>query len=274
MNFFDLSRNPGPMIGAHRGYRAIRPENTLASFEAARGQCHYIEMDVQMSCEGVAVVHHDDILGRTCDIEHPARVDTLFLAELRQLDFGSWFVQKDPFGTLQNGTVKEEELTPLFPQRIMTFEELLVWRNRVAMPLNIEIKDQKGGKYDGAVVDAVLKGINKAKCLESVIISSFNHDYLKEISCKMPEVMLGALQEEENPPDICQYLRDIGASAYHPDSEIVNRELLIALRSNGFAVNVFTVNDRALQLNLLRDGATSIITDFPSLTIVDNLHAA
>src|SRR5580704_13388862 len=45
---------------AHRGGAALRPENTLAAFSAAiaRG-CDGAELDVQLSADGVVVVHHD-----------------------------------------------------------------------------------------------------------------------------------------------------------------------------------------------------------------------
>lgn len=99
MNFFLDSRN-NQLIAAHRGYRAIRPENSLCSFQASLGNCHFIELDIQMSRDGIAVVHHDPLVGRTSDGrvlakklgKRSLRIDDWDLAELRQLDIGSWLL--------------------------------------------------------------------------------------------------------------------------------------------------------------------------------------
>ena len=46
-----------PVITYHRGYSSRAPENTMASFEAAlEDGCPRIELDVQMTADGVAVV--------------------------------------------------------------------------------------------------------------------------------------------------------------------------------------------------------------------------
>lgn len=271
MNFFDPQYNKGPMVAAHRGYRAIRPENTLCAFEAALGCCHYIELDVQMSRDGIPVIIHDERLGRTCTLpeledgtggELP-RTDSLDYSTLVQLDYGSWFIEDDPFQTIREGLVDKEELQPLIPQQLLTLRELLKWRNRVDIPLNIEIKDQEGGRHDQIIVEAVLQEISKAGCAESVIISSFNHEYLRQISAIMPAIFLGALQEDHHPDNICKYLQSLGANAYHPDKTLVTKELLTELRSAGFAVHIFTVNDKKQQNLFLQQGASSVITDFP-----------
>ena len=52
---------------AHRGYPLRYPENTLAGIEAAiRAGAKYIEVDVQLSADGVAVLFHDRDLLRLC----------------------------------------------------------------------------------------------------------------------------------------------------------------------------------------------------------------
>ena len=45
MTFFDRF-TAEHLIGAHRGFRACRPENTLSAFKASLGRCHFIEIDV------------------------------------------------------------------------------------------------------------------------------------------------------------------------------------------------------------------------------------
>lgn len=55
---------------AHRGYAGKYPENSLASFQAAINcGCRHIELDVQLTMDGVPIVIHDDNLHRTGDVD-------------------------------------------------------------------------------------------------------------------------------------------------------------------------------------------------------------
>lgn len=96
-----------PTVVAHRGASGEAPENTLAAFDHAVALgCPDIELDVQVTRDGVPVVLHDATLDRTTDVcYHPdvggpstgsgrtegTRVDAVTLARLRMLDAGAWF---------------------------------------------------------------------------------------------------------------------------------------------------------------------------------------
>jgi glycerophosphoryl diester phosphodiesterase len=82
---------------AHRGGAQLMPENTLAAFcdALARG-CDGVELDVQLTSDGVAVVHHDFRLkagvARRDGVwlaEAGPRIKDLSLKELRQFDVGT-----------------------------------------------------------------------------------------------------------------------------------------------------------------------------------------
>jgi glycerophosphoryl diester phosphodiesterase len=78
-----------PRIVAHRGASAVRPENTASAFaEALRLRADGIELDLQLTRDGVPVVFHDRSLHKL-GARGPIRDRTL--AELRALDFGAWF---------------------------------------------------------------------------------------------------------------------------------------------------------------------------------------
>lgn len=69
---------------AHRGlHDALRPENSLAAFEAAAEAGHPIELDVHLTADGQVVVFHDEDLPRMTG--RPGRVAEATLAELRAL---------------------------------------------------------------------------------------------------------------------------------------------------------------------------------------------
>src|SRR5438874_914308 len=96
-------------IIAHRGASAYAPENTMPAFElAVRQNAGCLEHDLQVTSDGELVCLHDRTLERTTDVrerfaergrdhdEGPAKgrhwfVHDFTLAEIRQLDAGSWF---------------------------------------------------------------------------------------------------------------------------------------------------------------------------------------
>ena len=80
---------PSRGISAHRGASATHPENTLPAFrEAIRLGVHQIELDVYLTNDKQLVVIHDATVDRTTD--GSGRVADLTLAEIKQLDAGSW----------------------------------------------------------------------------------------------------------------------------------------------------------------------------------------
>lgn len=94
-----------PPVVAHRGLRARYPENTLSAFRGAiSAGARYLELDIQLSRDGVAIVHHDWTLQRTCGI--PDTIADLSAAELSHLHasspdrFGDAF-QAEPLPTLE-----------------------------------------------------------------------------------------------------------------------------------------------------------------------------
>ena len=98
---------------AHRGASSYVPEHTLEAYRLAIEQgADYVEQDLGLTKDNVLVCLHDPTLERTTDVEtkFPNRateektpagltvkrwyVDDLTLAEIAQLDAGSWFDAK------------------------------------------------------------------------------------------------------------------------------------------------------------------------------------
>jgi glycerophosphoryl diester phosphodiesterase len=147
----------------------------------------------------------------------------------------------------------------------MTLKELLRHPELKKTPINVEIKDHAGTIKDKLAATRVLEVIKMTKSEDRVLVSSFNHDYIREVHSIYPEISTGVLKRDSHPPDIINYLKTIGAAAYHPANKITNKSLISHLRDSGFIVNVFTVNNKERQQYLFDAGATSIITDFPAL---------
>jgi glycerophosphoryl diester phosphodiesterase len=79
-----LTDRPIAHRGLHDASRGII-ENTASAVTAAIAGRYGIEVDVQASRDGDAMVHHDDALGRLTD--GSGRLDALSTAELRQVPF-------------------------------------------------------------------------------------------------------------------------------------------------------------------------------------------
>jgi glycerophosphoryl diester phosphodiesterase len=145
MTFFRTDR---PLILAHRGASRIAPENTLVAFCLALEQgADGLELDVQLSRDGVPVVFHDSELSRTTDGR--GRISEKTLAELRTLDAGKWF-------------------DPRFAgERIPTLEEVFEAFGDRAL-YNIELK-AFGVQDDGLVQAVVAWTVNDLQEAERLI---------------------------------------------------------------------------------------------------------
>ncbi len=73
-----------PYVMAHRGNRALFPENTLASFQQAIADgADILETDLHLSADGVFMCIHDATVDRTTDGSGPVAEKTL--AQLKEL---------------------------------------------------------------------------------------------------------------------------------------------------------------------------------------------
>jgi glycerophosphoryl diester phosphodiesterase len=106
------AQTPKKLLVAHRGASGYAPEHTLASYRLALEMgADYVEQDLAVTRDGVLICLHDPTLERTTNVEEvfPTRSSTVTwegktatswlandftLAEIKQLDAGSWFDPK------------------------------------------------------------------------------------------------------------------------------------------------------------------------------------
>jgi glycerophosphoryl diester phosphodiesterase len=255
---------------AHRGARSLAPENTLAAARAALDAgADMWELDVSLTADGIPVLLHDDTLERTSNVadifpeRRPWLVSRFSLAELRRLDFGSWFVELDPFRQIAAGNLSPDACAALRGEAIPTLREALDFTREHRWRVNVEIKFPMQGPADDGVVGQVVAMIEELGLAEQVIVSSFYHPYLARVKALNPALATGALVHQtpaENPVDILTRLQ---AVAYHPSRRAILPADIVSLRAQGFDVNVYTVNDEALMQTLIESQASGIITDFP-----------
>lgn len=276
---YDFSKST-PLVIAHRGARGDAPENTLEAAELAHSfQADMWELDVCRTKDGRLIVFHDDMLTRTTDItkqsdyahREPWRVCDFTLDELRSLDAGSWFVEQDPFGRIASGIVTQEQCDTYHKVRIPTLQEALTLTRDAGWTVNVEIKDLTGQEGHDTIVGEVLDLIKRLDMVDAVILSSFQHDYLRQAKKMMPDLATGALVEDNRPEDPVALCRELGVQAYHPEDSLLTDEDITALRAENIAINVWTVNDMKEAERFVRQGVQGIITDFPK-DCLDMMH--
>lgn len=251
-----------PLIYAHRGGAALRPENTIAAFDhglacGAEG----LEFDVHLSRDGMVVIHHDDTLERTTNGRGP--LAALTASELAALDAGYHFEDDDDTG---------------FPFRgqgigVPTLREVL--RRYPDARLIIEVK--VGGEQ---LARRVVDEVRDAGAVDRVAIGSFYPEALGAVRRYEPSIATGAAKEETRWALYRSWIgMGIGATPYRefqvPEwagyTPIVTRRFVHAAHRAGIPVKVWTVNGAEDMRRLVAVGVDALITDRPDLarSVVD-----
>ena len=236
-----------PVVIAHRGFRSKYPENTLIAFDAAiQAGAPMIELDVTLSKDRKIVVIHDDTVNRTTN--GTGNVKALTLAELKNLDAGTWF-----------DTAFQDE-------RLPTLEEVVDMAvGRAA--INIEIKqsayesDDPPDSIEKQVMDLILeKNIGDA-----VLVSSFEKEILFRMRKLSPHIPVSFLTEVPYDDGILSTLKQIGAYSWNPDFRTVLHAHIQKIRYAGFRVMPFTINSETVAKKLMEAGISGFFTDDPTL---------
>ena len=256
---------------AHRGARSLAPENTLsAARKGLEVGADMWELDVQLTADGELMVIHDSTLKRTSDAEdvfpyrRPWQVHEFTLDEIRKLDFGSWFIEQDPFGQIAAGVVTEEDIRSYMGEPAPTLEQALLFTREQNWSVNVEIKDLSNKPGDNLIVDKVIALVEKLDMVDMVLVSSFNHKYLAQIAASYPHVVTGVLDTKPHGRP-ASLLRRLGARTYHPRKIFIRLADIPGLKRQGFRVYLRTINDRKTMERLARAGVDGIFTDFPQV---------
>ena len=166
-------------IVAHRGAMSERPENTMAAFEhALELGADILEIDLRTSRDGHLFVLHDRTLDRTTDAEGDPSERTL--AELQQLDAGSWF---DPAYS---------------DQTIPSVREVMNWASEVGAVLLLDLKES-GREF----AENVTREVRDAGMEENVVVGVRSTEQAREFAELLPESRLLAFMR--SPDDIEDY---------------------------------------------------------------------
>jgi glycerophosphoryl diester phosphodiesterase len=184
-----VNAQPRKLNVAHRGASAYAPEHTLSAYRLALTQgADYVEQDLAITKDGVLICIHDPTLERTTNVEEvfPNRsakvtwegktvqgwfANDFTLAEIKQLDAGSWF-------------------DPKFKgERIPTFEEAVALiRGKAGMFPELKTPEVYTGRdvdFERLVADALdkhnLRG-PKADPKTPIILQTFSESSAKRLA--------------------------------------------------------------------------------------------
>jgi len=238
-----------PWVIGHRGYHAKYPENTLVSFEAAiKAGADMIELDVMLSRDRKVVVIHDAILARTTNGK--GSVADFTLAELKQLDAGSWL---------------DAQFTD---QQIPELSEVLDLVNgRVYM--NIEIKSNTYELHHppDAIEKQVVDLIGQKNLLDTAIISSFDVNILEQIAFMRNTPATAFISKKPANKKTVHMCTRLKVFSWHPDHLVVTCNQVKQMHAANikvFPYNVNTFEDYSRMRDMQVDG---VITNDPVLAV-------
>ena len=231
-----------PWIIGHRGYHAKYPENTLASFEAAiKAGADMIELDVMLSRDRKVVVIHDAILARTTNGN--GSVADFTLAELKQLDAGSWLDAK------------------FADQQIPELSEVLDLANGRSY-VNIEIKSNSYEPHHppDAIEKQVVDLMGQKNLLDTGMISSFDVNILEQVAFLPNRPATAFISKKPANKKTIHLCTRLNVFSWHPDHLIVTRNQVKQMHAAGikvFPYNVNTFEDYSRMRGMLVDGVIS-----------------
>jgi len=271
----DTMKNQKPLVIAHRGARSLAPENTLAAARKAFEMgADMWELDVAVTADDELILMHDDTLERTCNASQvyisrlPWNVWDFTLAEIQQLDCGSWFNDQDPFQQIAAGNVSIEDQKSYEGEKAPTLREALEYTRANQWRVNIEIKEQPDAATAGVAVEKTVALVEELGMDDGtqVVISSFEHAYLQQVHQTNPQIPIQllttkAIADPEN------YLAKYDTRTFNPKFSAWSYDEIRTMSDREILFNVWTVNDEEAMKAFAAANVQGIITDFPQVLI-------
>lgn len=221
------------LIGGHRGHLSQIRENTIANFEEVwKVGTPYIEIDVQLSADGVAVIYHDYDLSERTTLQ----------------------------GTIRDYTV--DELKASFD--LCTLEEAIIWckAHRMGMMLEIKSINYNDNIERPLLAQQIIQAITSLQYQEECIPFSFDYHILRIIKQAIPETSIGLIVPTP-PQDPVGLMKDMDAIVYLSYLKDIYPELVCTLHDAGFFVDGSVVNTEEELQKAINYHVDMIESDYP-----------
>lgn len=234
-----------PLVIAHRGHSIAVPENTMEAYRRAiELGTEMIEADVNITRDGRLVMIHDWTLDRTTN--GSGRVREATLAEIQQLDAGSWF------GPEFEGL------------RVPTTVDMIRFAGEAGMPVCFEVKGADADEAD-VIADLLVDLFVEHDALGWALMSSYHHRAMARSKARVPELMLAPERLPDDvpadPEEALRQARDLGADIIQNHFRFVTPELVDHLRAAGVALWAWPTTERQEILDTLELGVDAIMGD-------------
>jgi glycerophosphoryl diester phosphodiesterase len=250
----------------HRGASGYAPEHTILAYDLALEQgADYIEIDLQMTADGVLVAMHDDTLDRTADAPEgvpeeycSGPVIERTLEQIKMCDVGSWFNEAYP-------EYASDEYVGL---QIPTLEEIF---QRYGKSVNYYIETKNPEAAPG-MEEELLRLMEEYDLIKpaakrwQVLIQSFSAESLLKIHALEPSLPLIQLfSDTETSESIQASLAEVSTYAVGigPSKTDVDAALVEAAHALCLDVHPYTVNETAEMEALIAVGVDGMFTNFP-----------
>lgn len=233
-------------VFAHRGASGYAPENTLEAFALAiRQGADGIELDVQLSSDGVPVVIHDETVDRVT--KKTGYVKDYTLQELKEL------------------TVLEDKFPAYSQSKIPTLKEVLEAVKPSGIQVNIELKT--GIYWYPDIEKKVAEIVEETGMKDRIVYSSFNHYSVQRLKEIVPDAETAYLYSDVI-LNVEEYAKETHVDGLHPAVYHVKMaDFLEEYRKSGLNVRVWTVNEETDMKELIEAGITAVITNYPDVAV-------
>jgi len=239
-----------PLVIAHRGDSAHRPENTLASFASAlEVGADLVEFDVQLTRDGAVIVIHDPTLERTTTGRGDVR--EMALAEVRSVSAG--FPAR--FGTAHAG------------ERIPTLAEVLgLLRERAKVMVEIK-PDSVTDDAEAGIEARTVEQVRRAGMEKEVALISFSRRALVRCRDLAPEIVRGHLFYRAETGEVLAAAKDVASDLVMPEKGMLSDDLRDRAREAGLRVATWVVDDPAELPSLARFDLYGIGSNRPGVLL-------
>ncbi len=212
-------------IIGHRGARGLAPENTIASITAAlKHHVDQIEIDVQVTKDGVCVLNHDAELNHSGTI-----IASHTLAELRK---------------------QKPDLT--------TLEEAIKTINR-KVSMYIEVKP---GAPVEPLIKLLQHFLQAGWRPKDFFVASFSQKVLKDVHAALPQVGI-IVNELFSGVRATWRARQLGTKHVSLSDKVLWWGFIRSMSKHGWKLSTYTVNDPAKARRWAKHGLYAIVTDYP-----------
>ena len=271
-----------PLVIAHRGASQYLPEHTMEAYRLAiRQGADFIEPDLLLTADGVAVARHDRALGATTNIAShpglPSDIDQISFAQLRGLQAIS---RGGPaYSPPEAGPPGLR--VPSFAEVLDELRALHAATGRI-VGVYPEVKTIGAGlnAYNRALADAMLAELAHPRHgglfdgrRNNVILQSFDAEVVAYLSrsSSLPVVQLSSqCPAAADIPAIAARADGVGTQAARADADCLAR-----LRAAGLFVHVYTLSNANPDLHaaMYRAGVHGVFTNAPDTAIAQRDQA-